>query len=139
VKFSDAVRSVLTRYAVFSGRARRSEYWFFVLFNVLVSIVAAVLDRAVGSDLGGGTGVVSLVVTLALLVPGLAVSWRRLHDTGRSGAWFLIVLVPLVGPIVLLVFQCLDSQPGANRFGPSPKGEVYASGYPQAPTGPTWS
>lgn len=137
--FANAVRSALTQYATFSGRARRSEYWFFVLFNVLVSIVAAILDTVVGSNLGAGTGIFSLVVTLGLLVPGLAVSWRRLHDTDRSGGWFFISLIPIVGPILLIVWQAQDSTPGANKYGPSPKGELSAPGYPQAPTGPTWS
>nr|WP_205708769.1 DUF805 domain-containing protein [Kineococcus siccus] len=126
-----AVRSVLSQYATFSGRARRSEFWFFTLFSVLVSIVATVIDAAIGSDLGGGTGVVGLVVSLALLVPSLAVTWRRLHDTDRSGALALLALIPLVGAIILIVWQCQDSTPGANRFGASPK--------PALPGAPRWS
>jgi uncharacterized membrane protein YhaH (DUF805 family) len=139
VNFADAVRSALTQYARFSGRARRSEYWFFVLFNVIVSVVASILDKVVGSDFGAGTGIVSTVLGLALLLPSIAVFWRRMHDTGRSGAWFLLGLIPLVGAIILIVWECQDSNPGTNRFGPSPKGELAAPGYPQAPTGPTWS
>lgn len=107
---------VLRNYAGFTGRARRSEYWWFALINALVAVALTVLEGIVG-----GTQVVSGLYTLAVLVPGLAVSIRRLHDTGRSGWWLLIGLVPLVGGIVLLVFLLLDSEPGVNRWGPSPK------------------
>ncbi len=106
---------VLKKYAVFDGRARRKEYWFFVLFNILISIVAAIIDA------GTGLGFLGLVYSLAVLIPAIAVSVRRLHDTDRSGWWLLIVLVPIVGAIVLLVFMVQDSQPGPNHFGPSPK------------------
>jgi uncharacterized membrane protein YhaH (DUF805 family) len=112
--FPDAVRSVLTRYADFSGRARRAEYWWFFLFAVLVALVAAVLDGIIGAS------VFSLLTALGLLVPNLAVSVRRLHDTDRSGWWLLLNLVPF-GGIVLLVFYCLEGQPHPNRFGPSSK------------------
>ena len=131
--FGAAISSVLTQYTGFSGRARRSEYWYFFLFSVLVSIVAGVVDTALNSVLLG------VVVGLGLLLPSLAVSVRRLHDTGRSGWWLLIGLIPF-GGIVLLVFQCQDSEPGANRFGPSPKaglnGDPYAQ---QSPAPSTWS
>jgi uncharacterized membrane protein YhaH (DUF805 family) len=112
--FPDAVRSVLSQYANFSGRARRSEYWWFVLFYVIVYVVAAVLDQMLG------TPVLAIVVTLGLLLPSIAVGARRLHDTDRSGWWQLLNIIPF-GGIVVLVFECLDSQPGTNRFGPSPK------------------
>jgi uncharacterized membrane protein YhaH (DUF805 family) len=111
----DAVRSVLTQYATFTGRARRSEYWWFGLANLLASIVASVIDQAMGSVIFG------LIVGLGLLIPSLAVGVRRLHDTGRSGWWLLIAFVPLVGAIVLIVFFCTDSQQGTNQYGPSPK------------------
>jgi uncharacterized membrane protein YhaH (DUF805 family) len=119
--FPDAVRSVLTRYADFTGRARRAEYWWFALFSVIVVVVAAIIDAAIGFPL------LQLVVTLGLFIPSLAVGVRRLHDTDRSGWWLLIGLVPF-GGIVLLVFYCLEGQPGHNRFGPSPK--YPASGWP---------
>lgn len=115
MSFADAVRSVLTQYANFNGRARRSEFWWFVLFNVLLSAVVSIIGAA------AHTSVLGYIVGLALLVPGLAVSVRRLHDTGRSGWWVLIDLVPFVGWIVLVVFCVQDSQPGANAYGPSPK------------------
>jgi uncharacterized membrane protein YhaH (DUF805 family) len=110
-----AVRSVLTQYANFTGRARRSEFWWFYLASVLASIVAAIIDGILGFPL------FQLVVGLGLIVPQLAVGARRLHDTGKSGWWQLIALVPLVGIIVLIVFFVQDSQPGANQHGPSPK------------------
>jgi uncharacterized membrane protein YhaH (DUF805 family) len=113
--FADAVRSVLTQYATFTGRARRSEFWWFVLFNAMVSVVVSIIGSA------AHTSILSTIVSLALLLPGLAVSVRRLHDTGRSGWWVLLDLVPLVGWIVLLVFCAQDSQPGTNAHGPSPK------------------
>ncbi|TFV46844.1 DUF805 domain-containing protein [Blastococcus sp. TF02A-35] len=111
----DAVRSVLTQYAGFSGRARRSEYWWFALFSFGVSVLASAIDAMIGAS------VVSLIVSLGLLIPSLAVGVRRLHDTNRSGWWLLIALVPLVGAIVLIVFFCTDSERGPNQWGPSPK------------------
>ncbi len=129
MSFTAAIRSVLARYAGFTGRARRSEYWWWVLFTVLVGLAAALLDGVLGTTLGpdntpawrGSTGIIGIIANLALLLPTLAVAVRRLHDTGRSGWWLLIGLVPIVGGIVLLVFFVLDSKPGANRFGANPK------------------
>jgi uncharacterized membrane protein YhaH (DUF805 family) len=112
--FADAVRSVLSQYATFSGRARRAEYWWFVLAYVLAMVVAAVVDAAIG------TPVLEIILVLGAIVPTLAVSVRRLHDTDRSGWWLLLGLIPF-GSIVVLVFDCLDSQIGSNRYGPSPK------------------
>jgi uncharacterized membrane protein YhaH (DUF805 family) len=104
-------------------RGRRSEYWWFLLFTVLVGLAAAILDNGLGTTLGsdGSTGVIGIIVNLALLLPTLAVAVRRLHDTDRSGWWLLIGLVPIVGAIVLLVFFVSDSTPGTNRFGANPK------------------
>jgi uncharacterized membrane protein YhaH (DUF805 family) len=113
--FPDAVRSVLTQYVTFTGRARRSEYWWFVLFNVIVSAVAGLLDAIIGGYF------FQVIVGLGLLLPALAVGARRLHDIGRSGWWLLIGLVPFVGAILLIVWFCQDSQPGSNEHGPSPK------------------
>jgi uncharacterized membrane protein YhaH (DUF805 family) len=113
----------LKKYAVFSGRSRRKEYWFFVLFNVLASIVLAAVDGATGSlNPETGMGTLGTIYALAVLLPSLAVSVRRLHDTGRSGWWLLIGLVPVIGAIVLLVFMVQDSKPGENQFGANPKG-----------------
>lgn len=105
----------LKNYVSFSGRARRREYWNFVLFNALIAVVLSVVDGQLGQP------VLAPLYILAVLLPGLAVSVRRLHDTGRSGWWLLISLVPIVGGIILLVFMFLDSEPGANRYGMSPK------------------
>jgi uncharacterized membrane protein YhaH (DUF805 family) len=123
MSFTAAIRSVLTQYVGFTGRARRSEYWWFTLFTVLVGLAAAILDSGLGTTPGsdGSTGVIGIIVNLALLLPTLAVAVRRLHDTDRSGWWLLIGLVPIVGAIVLLVFFVLDSTPGTNRFGANPK------------------
>lgn len=115
MSFADAVRSVLTQYANFTGRARRSEYWWYALATAVVYFVLGIVAAAIH------TSVLTYLVALALFVPTLAVSVRRLHDTGRSGWWVLVDLVPLVGWIVLLVFFVQDSQPGANAYGPSPK------------------
>jgi uncharacterized membrane protein YhaH (DUF805 family) len=113
----------LKKYAVFGGRSRRTEYWYFVLFNLIVSIVLGWIDALLGT--GGsyaGAGVLSGIYGLAVLIPTLAVTVRRLHDIDRSGWWILIGLVPLVGAIVLLVFALLDGTPGTNQYGPNPKG-----------------
>lgn len=110
----------LRKYAVFSGRARRREYWFFTLFNFLVAIGLSMIDVM----RSGGTAEVSLlasIYSLAVLLPSLAVAVRRLHDVGRSGWWILIAFVPLIGLLVLLVFTLQDSQPHPNEYGPSPK------------------
>ncbi len=113
---------VLKKYAVFSGRAARKEYWMFVLFNIVISVVLSIIDRFIGtSTLLLGSGLLSGIYSLAILCPGIAVSMRRLHDIGKSGWWVLIGLVPLVGAIVLIVFAAMDSQPGDNQYGPNPK------------------
>ncbi|PWE55953.1 DUF805 domain-containing protein [Metarhizobium album] len=114
MSFTEAVSSALSKYVVFSGRASRSEYWWFVLFNIIVSIVAAGVDAALGIQAVGA------LVSLALLLPGIAVGVRRLHDIDKSGWWLLIAFVPLIGFIVLIYFFVQPSQPGDNRFGPPP-------------------
>ena len=107
---------VIKKYAVFTGRARRKEYWMFVLFYLLIYIGLFVIEMLVGSP-----GILVLIFALGLLVPSLAVTIRRLHDTNRSGWWFLIAFVPLVGGIVLLVFMCLEGTSGSNQYGADPK------------------
>ena len=107
---------VLKKYATFSGRARRKEYWMFVLFNAIAYILLMVIDLATI-----GSGVLPLVYELAVLIPSLAVGVRRLHDTDRSGWWLLIALIPLVGAIILLVFLASDGKPEANQYGLNPK------------------
>ena len=113
---------VLKKYAVFGGRARRKEYWFFFLFNILISIGLAVIDNAMGGfSAEAGIGLLGGIYALAVLIPGIAVAVRRLHDTDKSGWWLLIAFVPVIGTIVLIIFLALDSKPGPNRFGDNPK------------------
>jgi uncharacterized membrane protein YhaH (DUF805 family) len=125
--FQTALRSFWKRYRDFRGRSRRSEYWFIQLFLVVTNIAVAIIDLALmGWDVdrfiaNGGGGIVGLVWILVTIVPALAVLVRRLHDTGKSGWWVLVGLLPLVGAIVLLVFTVTDSSPGENKFGLSPK------------------
>jgi uncharacterized membrane protein YhaH (DUF805 family) len=109
---------VLMKYATFNGRARRTEYWMFFLFNLIIGLVLWFTESLVG-----GPGVLYSLYTLAVLIPGIAVSVRRLHDTGRSGWWLLILLIPLIGAIVLLVFMAQDGTPGQNQHGANPKEE----------------
>ncbi|MFF7752713.1 DUF805 domain-containing protein [Streptomyces sp. NPDC007971] len=108
----------LKKYAVFSGRARRKEYWLFSLF---VGIIYMVLAIAAAASKTPALFILVGVFYLGILLPSLAVAVRRLHDTGRTGWWLLFGIVPLAGPITLLVFTCTDSQPGANKYGPNPK------------------
>ena len=107
--------AVLKNYAGFSGRAHRTEYWMFVLFNIIISFVLGFVE-----GLFGGPGILGMIYSLAVLIPGIAVAMRRLHDTGRSGWWLLIGLVPVVGFIVLLVFMVLEGDNGANDYGDAP-------------------
>ena len=104
------------KYALFTGRARRTEYWMFFLFNIVIGLGIAVIESIIGTG-----GILGIVFSLAMLIPGIAVTVRRLHDTGRSGWWILISLIPVIGWIILLVFMVLDSHPGDNEYGPNPK------------------
>lgn len=114
--------AVLKQYAVFSGRARRKEYWFFFLFNFIANVILGVVDYMTGTFSETlSMGLLSGIYTVAVLIPSIAVSVRRLHDTNRSGWWLLIALVPFIGPLVVLIFMVLDGTPGDNRFGPDPK------------------
>ena len=113
---------VLKKYAVFSGRARRKEYWFFVLFNIIIALALTFIDFSTGLyDVESEVGLLGGLYSLAVLVPSIAVTIRRLHDTDRTGWWFLIAFVPIIGVIVLLVFTVFDSTPGDNQYGPNPK------------------
>ena len=114
----------LKKYADFQGRARRAEYWMFVLFQLLVYIAVAILGLILSggkTDSATATGLMALV-TLGLLLPSIAVTVRRLHDTNRTGWWILINFLPLIGGLWLLVLTVLDGTPTSNRFGPDPKG-----------------
>ncbi len=120
---------VLKNYVGFEGRARRAEFWQYALVNTIIIAVLAVLGVAIKFPF------LVVLYYLGIILPSIAVGIRRLHDTDRSGAWILIGFVPVVGGIVLLVLECLDSTPGPNQYGPNPKGignpmaDQYASGY----------
>jgi uncharacterized membrane protein YhaH (DUF805 family) len=174
--FTQAVRSALTSYATFSGRARRSEYWWFYLFTLLVGVATSLIDALLNAAFNNEIGIAGVITSLALLLPTLAVTSRRLHDTGRTGWWMLLPAIPLVATIVvaiaalfsvlfsadaggtpapaliallvacvlltltagivLTVFLCLNSSPGPNKYGPSPKPAMLPTGsdgyYPPA-------
>jgi uncharacterized membrane protein YhaH (DUF805 family) len=113
---------VLKKYAVFSGRAQRKEFWMFSLISTIVALVLAVIDGALGTlDAESEMGLLSGIYLLAIILPMLGLSIRRLHDTGRSGWWLLISIIPLIGAVTLLVFYCLDSTPKENQYGDNPK------------------
>jgi uncharacterized membrane protein YhaH (DUF805 family) len=114
--------AALKKYAVFSGRSRRSEYWYFVLFYFLICVVLAIVDMMAGTmNEAGDIGLLSGLFGLAMIIPSLSVGVRRLHDIGKSGWWLLIGLIPLVGAIILIVWFATDAPPGPNEYGPSPK------------------
>jgi uncharacterized membrane protein YhaH (DUF805 family) len=113
--------AALKKYATFSGRACRSEYWYFFLFYLLISVVLTLMDGILGADTHQGGGLLSGLFALGTLLPAIGVGVRRLHDIGRSGWWLLIGLVPLLGGLVLLWFAVKDSDPGDNAYGTHPK------------------
>ncbi len=116
-------KKVLSQYTDFKGRARRKEYWMFVLFNVIFAVAAVILDNVLGITFSPEMpyGFIYLLYALAVLIPGIAVAVRRLHDMGKSGWWYLIALVPLIGGIWLIVLLATDSEAGDNQWGPNPK------------------
>ena len=130
--FPESVSKCFRNYVTFSGRASRPEYWWFVLFLVIGGGVANILDTTVlghqvfykvtadGFSFKSGNGPVSALFNLATLLPGLSVFVRRMHDTGRSGWWFWLVLIPLVGWIILLVWLCRQGGTGPNQYGAEP-------------------
>ncbi|MBP1947181.1 DUF805 domain-containing protein [Virgibacillus litoralis] len=107
---------VLKNYVEFEGRARRQEYWMFGLVSFIIAIILGIFEGVLGIS-----GVLSGLYSLFIFLPGLAVAVRRLHDTGKSGFWVLISLIPVAGAIVLLIFMCLDSDLYENKYGPNPK------------------
>lgn len=132
--FQEAIRAVLDKYSDFSGRARRSEYWYWSLALFIVYVVAIILFEIVKA-LGI---IVYVLVVLAALVPSLAVGVRRLHDTNKSGWLLLLGLVPFVGGLILLVFFCLDSDPQPNQYGLPPKGPPLGYVSQPPPPAPTF-
>ena len=138
----DLMFQPLRKYADFSGRARRMEFWLFWLFLIGIEIVFSILIGMVGGSTmamvdpngfaamsGPAMGLWALygLVMLALLIPSLAVGIRRLHDTNRTGWWILLALIPFLGALVLIIFYLLDGTPGPNKYGPDPKGRVSAA------------
>jgi uncharacterized membrane protein YhaH (DUF805 family) len=107
---------VIRQYAVFDGRARRKEYWMFLLMNILFAVLIAIAEKILGTG-----GILGLIYSLVFFIPGIAVSARRLHDIDKSAWWMLIIIIPLIGPLILLYFAASDGTPGSNRFGPNPK------------------
>ena len=127
--FNESVKSVFSKYATFSGRASRSEYWYFVLFNVIITIPLFIVGAIIGALLGSGeTAMVTAflvgyalvgIYSLAIIIPSIAVAVRRLHDSGKSGWLYLLVLIPYLGGLVIFVFMLLESAPD-NQYGPNP-------------------
>ncbi|AOK51470.1 DUF805 domain-containing protein [Burkholderia stagnalis] len=122
MNFTDAIQSVFNQYARFDGRARRAEYWYFALLTFIVSIACQLVTMVGRSEntIALLLAIAALLVSLALIVPSLSVTVRRLHDIGRSGWFLLIALIPVVGGIILLVWMCSRGNNGPNRFGPDP-------------------
>ena len=112
---------VLRKYAVFSGRARRKEYWMFVLFNTIIVFILTLVEGVAGIGSQINPNELATLYMFAVLLPSLAVGFRRLHDTGRSGWWSLIGFVPIIGTIVFMVFMVQNSQRDENPYGPNPK------------------
>ena len=112
----------LNQYADFNGRARRKEYWMFFLFNMIFAALASLIDYSAGTvNYESGSGVFQGIYSLVVLIPGLAVTVRRLHDVGKSGWMLLLALIPLIGAIWLLVLFATNSKEGANKWGENPK------------------
>jgi uncharacterized membrane protein YhaH (DUF805 family) len=126
---------VIKRYVDFSGRARRKEFWMFTLINAVIYLVLLAIDNLLGLDNRGSSGLLSGLYSLAVLLPSLGVTWRRLHDTNRSGWWILIGLIPCIGAIILIVFYATEGVVGDNQYGPDPKAAERGATPPQADPG----
>lgn len=130
--FSQSIKSVFSKYADFSGRATRSEYWYFYLFNFLVVMVyyialfAMLVSGSRDSSAAGYLSVMFIIYALVMTIPSLAVTVRRLHDTGHSGWWIFLNLIPVIGSIVLFIWFITDSYPDTNEYGDNPKQEYTA-------------
>ena len=122
------LKVVRDNYANFNGRASRQEYWMFILFNFIFTIVVGFIDGFLS------LGFLSLLYLLAILIPGLAVLVRRLHDVNKSGWWFFIIFIPIIGAIWMLILLCTDGNPGENSYGPSPKAAPVSNKEPDTET-----
>ena len=125
MKFGEAVKTCFSKYCCFKGRARRAEFWYWVLFEMIVcavvSFIIGFIGGLTGNDTNTAVSVANSIIELALLLPGLGVAVRRLHDIGKSGWFLLINLIPVVGSIIVLVWNCKDSAAEENKYGPNPK------------------
>lgn len=122
MSFSDAIKTCLKeKYCCFEGRARRSEYWFFCLFNMIVSFAISAITGIIGSDTLAT--ILSTAVSLAIFLPGLGVAVRRMHDVGKSGWYLLMSLIPFVGAILVIIKLATEGDAGPNEYGPDPRGE----------------
>lgn len=108
-------------YVGFRGRARRKEYWMFILVNIIFTFVLGLLDKMLGWQRAGGEGILTTIYGILVFLPWWAVQFRRLHDTDRSAWWALLFLIPFIGWLIIIVFNCQAGTPGENRFGPDPK------------------
>jgi uncharacterized membrane protein YhaH (DUF805 family) len=113
------LKVVKENYANFEGRARRSEYWYFALVNIIISVILGVIDSVIGISVLGG------IYSLAVLVPSIAVGVRRMHDIGKSGWYLLVALIPIAGFIWLLVLLCKEGDTGPNEYGADPKNPTF--------------
>lgn len=123
MSFTEAISSAFSKYADFSGRARRSEFWFFTLFCFIISVLLTFIG-------------LSWIFAIATIIPSLSITWRRMHDIGKSGAYSLISFIPVVGWILVLIWCCTDSQPGSNMYGPNPKQRFFGGNNPYNPYDP---
>lgn len=122
MNFMEAVSTCFSKYVTFSGRARRSEFWYFTLFVFVVNLVLGwVGNMLLGVPEGGGPNKIQGLFSLVILLPSMAVFWRRMHDIGKSGLWYLLNLIPIAGSLILIAFEIRDSAPGENQYGMSPK------------------
>ena len=112
---------VLKNYLGFSGRARRKEFWMFILVNLVLTVVLSILDKMLGLRIAGDEGLLTTVYGVLIFLPYWAVQFRRLHDTDRSAWWLLLLLIPLVGWLIILAFNCQNGTPGENVYGADPK------------------
>jgi uncharacterized membrane protein YhaH (DUF805 family) len=121
MNFTDAVMAVLKKYAIFDGRSIRSEYWYWVLFSLLASIVLSIIDSIIfGTSANSNSGPLEIIFSLATIIPGIAVTVRRLHDVNKSGWWILIVFT-IVGIIPMIYWYCQPGTSGKNTYGdPAP-------------------
>ena len=136
MSLKDAVSSAFKNYANFNGRARRSEYWYFSLFNLIVFAVALIVGALIDSAAQDFTGIGFIIIgiyCLATIIPNLSVTCRRLHDVGKSGAYVFFFLLPVIGEILVWVWSFQDGQPWTNQYGEDPKGRnmtPFGAGYP---------